>query len=68
MLFGASGGPRAAASAAGAEPGLGLAIVAAIVAAHDGRVRAENAPDGGALFTVALPAADRAAATQRLLA
>jgi two-component system, OmpR family, sensor kinase len=46
--------------------GLGLAIVAAIVAAHDGRVRAENAPDGGALFTVALPAADRAAAAQRL--
>jgi two-component system OmpR family sensor kinase len=36
--------------------GLGLAIVAAIVAAHDGHVRAENAPDGGALFTVALPA------------
>ena len=36
--------------------GLGLAIVAAIVAAHEGRVRAENAPDGGALFTVALPA------------
>jgi two-component system OmpR family sensor kinase len=36
--------------------GLGLAIVAAIVAAHDGTVSASNAPDGGAAFTVELPA------------
>jgi two-component system OmpR family sensor kinase len=37
--------------------GLGLAIVAAIVAAHDGRVSAGNAEGGGAAFVVTLPAA-----------
>jgi two-component system OmpR family sensor kinase len=39
-----------------AGAGLGLAIVAAIVAAHGGQVSAADAPDGGAAFTVALPA------------
>jgi two-component system OmpR family sensor kinase len=36
--------------------GLGLAIVAAIAQAHGGRVEAANAPGGGAVFEVILPA------------
>jgi two-component system OmpR family sensor kinase len=39
-----------------AGAGLGLAIVAAIVDAHEGRVEAANADGGGAIFTVVLPA------------
>jgi two-component system, OmpR family, sensor kinase len=39
-----------------AGAGLGLAIVAGIVAAHGGAVTAENADGGGARFTVRLPA------------
>ncbi len=39
-----------------AGAGLGLAIVAAIVAAHHGRISASNAPDGGAEFVLELPA------------
>tara|TARA_R110002124_G_scaffold114535_56_gene269806 strand:- start:8923 stop:9984 length:1062 start_codon:yes stop_codon:yes gene_type:complete len=36
--------------------GLGLSVVRAIVHAHDGRVRSDNAPGHGACFTVILPA------------
>ena len=38
-----------------AGAGLGLAIVAAIVDAHGGRVSAADAPTGGAVFSVVLP-------------
>lgn len=37
--------------------GLGLSIVRAIARAHDGTVAAANRPEGGAMFTVRLPAA-----------
>jgi two-component system OmpR family sensor kinase len=45
-----------------AGAGLGLAIVADVVRAHGGSVRAANAEDGGAVFVVELPAASSAAA------
>lgn len=39
----------------GQGTGLGLAITSKIVADHGGSIRAENGPDGGAIFTVVLP-------------
>ena len=41
----------------GASAGLGLPIVAAIAAEHHGTVTAANLADGGACFTITLPAA-----------
>ncbi len=39
----------------GTGVGLGLSIVAAVAAEHNGSVTAENAQDGGGLFTMAFP-------------
>lgn len=38
--------------------GLGLSIVRAIIEAHDGTIRAENSPAGGARFVIHLPAGE----------
>ena len=46
----------AARSRAQGGTGLGLTIVRHITQAHDGRVWAENRPEGGARFTIVLPA------------
>ena len=45
--------------------GLGLAICRSIVSAHGGEIRAEDAPDGGGRFTVALPVKGRSAQARR---
>jgi signal transduction histidine kinase len=42
--------------------GMGLAITRGLLAAAGGRVWAENAPGGGARFTILIPSATRAAA------
>lgn len=41
--------------------GMGLAITRGLVALQNGHVRAENHPEGGALFTISVPAASRPA-------
>ena len=46
-------------AASGTGAGLGLAICRKIVAAHNGRIGASNAPGCGAVFEVLLPAAAR---------
>jgi two-component system sensor histidine kinase KdpD len=42
--------------------GMGLWIARGLLAAQQGRIWAENAPDGGAVFTVVVPAATRKSA------
>ncbi|MEY2590292.1 MAG: two-component system, OmpR family, sensor kinase [Acidimicrobiaceae bacterium] len=49
----------------GRGAGLGLAIVAAIAEEHDGTATATNAADGGALFTISLPATSLPATQSR---
>jgi two-component system OmpR family sensor kinase len=46
-----------------AGAGLGLSIVAEIVRAHDGRVSARNASDGGAVFVIELRASSSSSTT-----
>jgi signal transduction histidine kinase len=41
----------------GQGTGLGLTITYGVIQEHGGSVHASNAPDGGALFTIDLPAA-----------
>jgi signal transduction histidine kinase len=48
-----------AGTAVASGSGLGLSIVRAIVARHGGAITASNAPGGGAMFTMILPAAER---------
>ena len=48
-----------------AGAGLGLAIASAIVEAHHGQISVHDAPGGGALFVVELPAADSQSASAR---
>jgi two-component system sensor histidine kinase MprB len=48
---------RGAAARGRAGSGLGLAIVRQVAQTHRGRVSADNAPDGGAVFRLELPAA-----------
>jgi PAS domain S-box-containing protein len=45
----------------GRGTGLGLSICMALVKEHGGSIEAVNAPYGGALFTITLPAVERAA-------
>lgn len=49
-------GEEARSRASGSGAGLGLAIARGIVAAHNGRIWAENAPEGGAIVGFSLPA------------
>jgi K+-sensing histidine kinase KdpD len=44
--------------------GMGLAITRGLLAAEGGRVWAENHPEGGAVFTIAVPVESRAAALE----
>jgi signal transduction histidine kinase len=47
----------------GSGTGLGLTIVRALVAAHDGRVWCDETPGGGATFVVELPVSNERTGT-----
>ena len=47
---------RGAGAEASSGSGIGLAVAAELIAAHDGTIQARNLPEGGAAFTVRLPA------------
>jgi signal transduction histidine kinase len=47
--------------------GIGLSIARTIVEAHGGRIWAENAPDGGAVFHISLPLSTAQATAERAL-
>jgi two-component system sensor histidine kinase KdpD len=51
----------AAAKSHMAGTGMGLWIASGLVAVEHGRIRAENCPDGGARFTIAIPTVRKAA-------
>jgi signal transduction histidine kinase len=42
--------------------GMGLAITRGLLAIQGGQIRADNHPDGGAVFTLKVPAASRVVA------
>jgi K+-sensing histidine kinase KdpD len=42
--------------------GVGLTICHGVIEDHQGRITASNAPEGGAVFTIALPLREDAAA------
>ena len=46
--------------------GMGLSIARGMLAAEQGRIWAENCPDGGARFTITIPAETRAAAADHV--
>lgn len=56
--------PDTSRARSGGGAGLGLAIVQAIAAAHGGDATARNAPAGGAVVSLVLPAGDRAPAAR----
>ncbi|HUY29637.1 MAG TPA: ATP-binding protein [Acidimicrobiales bacterium] len=56
--------PDTSRARSGGGAGLGLAIVQAIAAAHGGDASARNAPAGGAVVSLVLPAAGRAPAAR----
>lgn len=47
----------------GEGTGLGLYVSRGIIEAHGGMIRAENSPEGGAIFTIELPLAEKSAET-----